>query len=65
MVEQKGYCGETVMKAIDEGKVDPATVWAKAAAENAAASRPSQQDGVDTGQGQKERGPVGMEELKR
>lgn len=53
------------MKAIDEGKVDPATVWAKAAAENAAASRPSQQDGVDTGQGQKERGPVGMEELKR
>ena len=77
LVEQKGYSADNVMKAIDEGKVDPAVVWAKAAAENAAASRPSQSGGVKTepigvnrgqggaNQGQGERPPDMAEELKR
>ncbi|GAQ87506.1 hypothetical protein KFL_003570150 [Klebsormidium nitens] len=79
LVEQKGYSADNVMKAIDEGKVDPAVVWAKAAAENAAASRPAQENGVKTeqagvskgpgdvnnGQPEKERPPDMAEELKR
>lgn len=78
-MEQKGYSADNVMKAIDEGKVDPAVVWAKAAAENAAASRPTQENGVKTeqlgvnkgesdvnrGQAEKERPPDMAEELKR